>query len=1309
MNNFLLFIAALLVLVLTALFAVPPMINWNDFRGAFEEEASRLLDREVRVRGDVSVRFLPVPYVSFEKVRIADAPGVPGSFARAEKFKMWLSVPPLLRGAFEARQIELEQPVIRLRTQADGSGNWRKLQISQRDLVYIPSDVALKSVLITDGALLFESHHGYEITKLGRITGEMTATALAGPYKFIGSMPLGQGADSVPHEVRFSTAPREENGDVRFSGSVRSPDGATVHSMNGTFSDLLASARAQGQVTSRSRPAPGPAGKEQGAGYELTADLKLDAEALRLNNISIAFQTRERQQTLTGTAITSWREGVTTQTNLNASWLDLDAIAGSSAADGPLKALERLMIRGFTPLGAGVTSFNLSIDQANLAGTAISDLKGRMVRRDGVTKIEALRASLPGLSALALDGFLERRDTGLHFDGNILLRSASLSEFAQWGQIKLNDTATRELSTSFSLNGNIRVRPKSWEVSDAVVKLADATAEGKASYDWSSRPSLVVAIDADRLPVGRFGKNLLAPKHIASYLGLRDAPAPRSDIVAPSRWHADADVSLRLRARDMTDGSRVFKNVDVDVRRTADAVDVRKFNATWQPGLTLAVSGQMTNRTTQPTGKLTGLVSVADDAGSAHLAELLNLASRTEVTPNWLAGRTPLRVAIDANLAAPAGTGSDKGTASLITADGTLGDDRIRVSARTFGRWQDWGGQPAEVTARISGRDAVTTTGWLVGKPIGAPVTAVTLHADAPDTKSPATIIMTAAGTPNQGMQTYMRVAAGDLLDADFKGTFSLKAGVASWSGDVDLKKTTAKNLALLAWPSLRNHVAPTPMRGRLKIRNTATGYQLEPQPLQIGTTEVTGTFDLTSGTERSRLNGHAKLSNASLSQLASLLMSAAPARRQLVAPRDRSDDIAWPDTPFDFAHLDGLEADVAISVGSLALNAASAPLKDAEFSVALNPEKISVRKFSARSGKATLQGSIDFEKSQAGARVTAQLQGSGIALPQWAPELARSKRLAGTADIDVSLAGQALSPQSLSSALDGKGTIRLSDVRVPGITTEEITAVAKKVIGGELLNEALGPQINELVGAGTVELGGPVLNVRIANGTVAFPAIVFDQDAGALRNETFIDLPRMRIDSQWTVTPAPQPRPDLPSETVALPPVTVVYAGKIATIDRIEPNVDLGDLERELVVRKMEANVARLERLRREDEARAAAETERQRKIEAERKRSIELERLRRLQEAEPTNDNVQPRSDTRSNQGTLPANAPPNSTAIAQPPSPTAPIVPATGSAQQSATNLNNNTPPEAGTPPPRRPRTRRKPRPAKKKFGPLSIFNN
>ena len=61
MNNALLYIGGFFVVVLTALFAVPLFIDWNGYRGVFEEEASKVLGRDVRVGGEVNVRFLPTP------------------------------------------------------------------------------------------------------------------------------------------------------------------------------------------------------------------------------------------------------------------------------------------------------------------------------------------------------------------------------------------------------------------------------------------------------------------------------------------------------------------------------------------------------------------------------------------------------------------------------------------------------------------------------------------------------------------------------------------------------------------------------------------------------------------------------------------------------------------------------------------------------------------------------------------------------------------------------------------------------------------------------------------------------------------------------------------------------------------------------------------------------------------------------------------------------------------------------------------------------------------------------------------------
>ena len=260
-------------------------------------------------------------------------------------------------------------------------------------------------------------------------------------------------------------------------------------------------------------------------------------------------------------------------------------------------------------------------------------------------------------------------------------------------------------------------------------------------------------------------------------------------------------------------------------------------------------------------------------------------------------------------------------------------------------------------------------------------------------------------------------------------------------------------------------------------------------------------------------------------------------------------------------------------------------------------------------------------------------------------------------------------------------------------MTTETITGVARQIINGDLENEALARQVAQLASAGSVELGGPTLKIRIANGTLALPAVIFDQDAGGLRNDTFIDLPRMRIDSRWTVTPEPQPKPDTPEKTVALPPVSLVYAGALASIDQIDAKIDLGDLERELLVRKMEANVARLERLRREDEARAAAEAERLRKLEEERRRSLEEERRRREQAAQPTL-----LSPPQSAGSGITAGAP-------QAPAPVPPAA-ATGTDQQPAVELGQAETPQASPTRTRRPRVRRRRPPPKPKFDP---FNN
>ena len=115
MNSFLLGLAALAIVVLTALFAAPLFIDWNEYRPVFEAQASKLLGREVKVDGKVHLVLLPAPELRFDDVKVADETGsLERPFLEARSLEAWLNIGSLLTGAVEARKMTIVDPVLRL-------------------------------------------------------------------------------------------------------------------------------------------------------------------------------------------------------------------------------------------------------------------------------------------------------------------------------------------------------------------------------------------------------------------------------------------------------------------------------------------------------------------------------------------------------------------------------------------------------------------------------------------------------------------------------------------------------------------------------------------------------------------------------------------------------------------------------------------------------------------------------------------------------------------------------------------------------------------------------------------------------------------------------------------------------------------------------------------------------------------------------------------------------------------------------------------------------------------------------------------
>ena len=111
---------------------------------------------------------------------------------------------------------------------------------------------------------------------------------------------------------------------------------------------------------------------------------------------------------------------------------------------------------------------------------------------------------------------------------------------------------------------------------------------------------------------------------------------------------------------------------------------------------------------------------------------------------------------------------------------------------------------------------------------------------------------------------------------------------------------------------------------------------------------------------------------------------------------------------------------------------------------------------------------------------------------------------------------------------------------------------------------------------------------VEIGDGALKLGKVQIEMAEGRSTFATAVELATMRIDSEWQIEPKLSKGPAASPTRAFLPPVTVVYTGKLSQFAALEPQVSAAALERELVVRKMELDVGELERLRKLDEERA-------------------------------------------------------------------------------------------------------------------------
>ena len=469
--------AGLIVAVLLAAWAVPPLLDWGRFRTGIAAIASAQLGRPVVIGGEVTLRLLPEAVLTAADVTLPDQGD--GISAQLGALRLQVALAPLLAGRIVPRDLVLGAPVLRL--------PWP-----------LPDGFAHPSRPRVPHA--FSAHMENGTLRIGRaeVTG-INAGIHGGPEPAAsGILPSGllqpdAGAASGFGAEGFALMGGRS---WRFTSALGAPDADGVSAVDLAVHGQGAAAETGGKV--EGTLADGVIqGRLQAGGPDLSLLLPLARLSWRADAPFVASGERIEAASITlslggspATGALALHLGTPRRLDgrVHASSLDLDEWVRVIGAARP--ALPGLPAR-----------LEFSADRARFLNGTLQDLRGALLSDGTILRLDQAEATLPGQARLSLGGTLSGVD-GLLVTGPASIDAPDLKATLAWltplapglaGAIPAPVLLHGRLAGMASIGrGNLAVAGLSGEVDGAAVT-------GGLTVVTGAHPKLTATLNLDRL------------------------------------------------------------------------------------------------------------------------------------------------------------------------------------------------------------------------------------------------------------------------------------------------------------------------------------------------------------------------------------------------------------------------------------------------------------------------------------------------------------------------------------------------------------------------------------------------------------------------------------------------------------------------------------------------------------------------------------------------------------------------------------------------------------------------------------------
>ncbi len=1205
MNSLLLTLTALLILVLSALFAAPLFIDWNNYRAAFETEASNLLGREVKVGGKVHLILLPSPELRFDDIKVADRQGrLDRPFLEAHSLEAWLNISALLTGTIEARKIAIVGPILRLDLEADGTGNWSDVGRRGVALPFAPKDVMLDEVSVSGGRI--------EVTRQGQpqfavenVAGVASAQSLSGPYKVSASYSF----KGRPQELRFSTSAPDPAGLFRIKSALRDVDRNTSYVLDGGVTGLGAVPTFDGTVIVRTanvlaggeegEPAEAAANsdsvepsakasRDEASRFELKGPIKATPARAELPEFDLTLNAKGRPQIFKGKLTLDFGERIEGAAELAAGFIDLDAlfaVPGAEQAPSPAAILYEFadeVLAQAAELGNG--TLVLAIEQAGLGGDLVGAIDMALATRDGGVAIEHLKATLPGDNRIEASGNLKRGDFGPVFAGPVTVAGSQLRPLTRWAAGD-RDVSGQASAGDFRFDANVFVGDGMLKLADASGDLSGTKFRGALSLTGGERRLVEVTLDSDRLDLreligeGPIWRSWLpaAQTKTAAPAAADKAASPGTDTAGTARTEEAAavgqDLFKQLRGDDMRVTLRVGElllpdipagKLDARFALQGGTLDVQQLDFAAADALVLTGKGRIERLDAAPSGGVDFALRAADASSLKIAAELFGLPEKVSGSEN-LPVLAPLDIYVKLNAAREGDL-----TNATIAIGGKAGTSDIALTARALGDPAKPGEAKVEVDGKVTGEKPQALLVLLFPD--------LPLERIAAPEGSKGRLIVKFAGVPNTKVTGKAALETAP-IEVAFVGEGSLQPGGLSLAGKAAVvSKDASAALTLLGFESPPS-AAGVPLSLRLDVAKKGGTVDLNGITGSIAGEEITGSVQVDQSGAKTRFDLKATAGSMSLPSLLGVLVAwhRTPSTEEMLGTISADTSEVWPSRGFALGLLEGIEGGISLEAKTLSLGSA-VKVEAATLAASIGKEGLDVTALKGRLFGGALAASGRLAPRGNGAELVAQAEIKGGKIETLTKSITGSALAKGAFDLAFNVQGEGLSPPGVVAGLSGEGALTLGPGIIQSFSAAPLRAVAataaKKTIKADKeAIEAEAQAVREKITKGIYKFAPATLAFDIKNGTLRLAPVMLATAGAETKINGFVELASLKLDSEWALSLTGAGAGDVP-------PVSLVFTGVLPKAGEITPAIDTGAIEAYFTMRRMQEDVERLETL---------------------------------------------------------------------------------------------------------------------------------